>query len=354
MSPLSALYGHVTQWRRAWYDGQPGRRRALACPVISVGNIASGGSGKTPVVAFLVRLLRDMGEHPAVLSRGYGRKRSADGVVVVSDGSGPLVPTDASGDEPQMLARALRGTPVLVSSDRALAGRLAERRFAVSVSLLDDGFQHVQLERDIDLVLVSLEDLEDRVIPFGRLREPLAAASRADAVIVPGPREEAERVAEVVGHARMFHVSTRYGAPRLLQPFGAPASATGRKVLAVAAIARPRRFFHALRAEGWEVVRELTYRDHHWFTPSDLRTIDAAARESGADVVVTTEKDAVRLDGAVHTNGASPWLFLPIEVAVEPLIDFREWLGGRLRAARASRRDRAGDLPRRSGEREGG
>lgn len=334
MSPLSALYGRVTRLRRAWYDRHPDRTRRLASPVISVGNIASGGSGKTPVVAFVARLLREAGERPAILSRGYGRRRTADGVVVVSEGDGPLVPTDESGDEPQMLARSLRGVPVLVSRDRALAGRLAERRFATTVSLLDDGFQHVQLERDIDLVLVSPEDLDDRVLPSGRLREPLDVASRADALLVPGTEEQVRRVTEALRHARVFQVSARYGAPRQIAPFGAPALTRSRSALAVAAIARPQRFFSALRAEGWDVVRELTYRDHHWFTDRDLRAIDAAARESGVDVVITTEKDAVRLDGTARPA----WLFLPMEITIEPLEAFRGWLSSRLADARLSRR----------------
>ena len=178
---LGGIYGRVTEARRAWYGRRADRRRRLHHPVISVGNLASGGSGKTPVVAALARMLRERGESPAILTRGYGRRHQVDGVLVVSDGARALEPVTRSGDEPQLLARTLTGVPVLVASDRYLAGSFAERHFGTTVSLLDDGFQHVQLERDIDLLLVSPADLDDRVLPSGRLREPLDAARFADA-----------------------------------------------------------------------------------------------------------------------------------------------------------------------------
>ena len=167
MSLLSGAYGRAARLRRAWYGGRPRRIRQLAQPVISVGNLTVGGSGKTPVVAALARLLIAVGERPAILTRGYGRRRGADGVVVVSSGHEVLVPTLQSGDEPQMLARALPGVPVLVSGDRHLAGRLAERTFGCTVHLLDDGFQHVQLARDVDLLVISTADLDERLLPWG-------------------------------------------------------------------------------------------------------------------------------------------------------------------------------------------
>jgi len=163
--PLSTAYARVAQLRRAWY-ARPGRRRRLTHPVISVGNLSMGGSGKTPVVAALARLLRQRGERPVILTRGYGRRDKREGVVVVSDGERVLEPVERSGDEPQLLARTLPGVPVLVGADRYLAGVFAARHFAATVSILDDGFQHVQLERDVDLLLVSVDDLNDRVAVF--------------------------------------------------------------------------------------------------------------------------------------------------------------------------------------------
>jgi tetraacyldisaccharide 4'-kinase len=328
---LSGLYGRAAEWRRAWYGRHPGRRLELARPVISIGNIVVGGSGKTPTVAALARLLQERGERPAILSRGYGRRAAADGVVVVSDGHRVLEPTRRSGDEPQMLAQSLPGVPVLVARERFLAGRVAERRFDATVHLLDDGFQHLPLARDVELVIVAKADLDEQVLPAGRLREPLAAARHADAVLVPGSEEDAREVAGYTGIREVFRVTSRYDDLRPAQPdAGERSHAGGRRVLAVAGIARPERFFAALRAEGWDVAREMVFRDHHWFSARDAESISRAAADAGADLVVTTEKDATRL--------SVPNLFyLPMRVSIEPADRFLDWLAGRLRAARARR-----------------
>jgi tetraacyldisaccharide 4'-kinase len=333
LSALEALYGRMARLRRAWYTNRPHRRRQLQRPVVSVGNLVVGGSGKTPVVAALARMLLDMGERPAVLSRGYGRRRSADGVVVVSDGSRVLEPVESSGDEPHMLARALRGVPVLVSPDRYLAGRLAEKHFGCTVLLLDDGYQHVQLDRDLDLLLVAPGDLAERVLPWGPLREPLDAAHGADALLVPASLEEAGRVATALGVRRVFGVTIQYDPPRPLDPRGeTPSSIAGRRLVAVAAIARPRRFFDAVRARGGDLVHELEFPDHHWFTAADVERASRVARDAHAEFIVTTEKDAVRLDGI---GSDVPWVALPMSVVIEPRALFEEWLRGRLTAARA-------------------
>jgi tetraacyldisaccharide 4'-kinase len=328
------MYGRAAQWRRAWYERYPHRRARLDCPVISVGNLVVGGSGKTPAVAALARLLQQRGERPAILSRGYGRRAAADGVVVVSNGTRVLEPAMRSGDEPQMLARSLDGVPVLVSGERFLAGRLAERHFNATVHLLDDGFQHLRLARDVDLVIVSRKDLDEEILPTGDLREPLAAVRHADAVLVPGSDEDAALVVEQLAPVvpEFFRIRTHYDALRPVHSADARrADESGRRVIAVAGIARPERFFTALRAEGWEIVREMVFRDHHWYTDGDVQAIARAAATCGVDCVVTTEKDATRL--------SLPGLFfLPMRVAIEPEDRFGDWLAGRLGIARARRR----------------
>ena len=342
------MYGRAARFRRAWYGGRSYRTRQLAQPVISVGNLTVGGSGKTPVVAALARLLVAAGERPAILTRGYGRRGGADGVVVVSNGHEVLVPTLQSGDEPQMLARALPGVPVLTSPDRHLAGRLAERTFGCTVHLLDDGFQHLQLARDVDLLVISTADLDERLLPWGRLREPLRAAAAADALLVSGTEDDAASVAARLGVTPVFRVVPRYESPRFVEPHGVSPE-RGRRVVAVAAIARPERFFAALRAEGregrWDVAREIVFRDHHWFSRRDLAVIQQAAVEAKADLVVTTEKDAMRLDGAsVVSNAVSnnvPWAFLPQQVGIEPQTSFAAWIHERLGTARDGPRQRA-------------
>ena len=336
MSLLSGLYGRAARFRRTWYGRHPHRVHQLRQPVVSVGNLVVGGSGKTPVVAALAGLLSASGERPAILSRGYGRQRSADKVVVVGDGREVLASPEASGDEPQMLARARLDVPVLVAAERYLAGQLAEERFGCTVHLLDDGFQHVQLARDVDLLVVTRADLDERVLPSGRLREPLEAAAGADALLVGGTDEDAAAIGERLGVGTIFRIARRYETPRLVQPFGAPLpTSTGRRVVAVAGIARPERFFAALRAEGWDVVTELIFRDHHWFTEQDIASIGRAALDAHADLVMTTEKDAVRLH--LIPGGTAIWAFLPLHVEIEPAGTFGAWIGDRVAAARRRR-----------------
>lgn len=336
MNPLSAIYGRAARARRAWYVRRPQSQRRLARPVISVGNLVVGGSGKTPVVAAVAEALRRAGERPAILSRGYARPRATRDVVIVSDGDRVLESVARSGDEPQMLARSLPGVPVLVSPDRFRAGQIAQGRLAATVLLLDDGFQHLRLARDVDLLIVSPADLSARVLPAGPLREPLDAARHADAVIVTGTGEEAARVAAVLRVQRAFGMTPLYDRPRLVQPYGAPLEgSSGGRVLAVAGIARPGRFFEALQRLGWDVAGTLVFRDHHWFDARDLRRVDAAARRAGAHLVMTTEKDAVR----IGDRGTSmPWAFLPMRAIVEPGPQFLEWLRARIAAARETGR----------------
>jgi len=323
---LSGAYGRITGMRRTWYARRPERRRRLHHSVISVGNLATGGSGKTPVVAAVAGLLRNRGERPAILTRGYARRESTDGVLVVSDGERVLEPVSRSGDEPQLLARTVSGVPVLVSSDRYIAGVFAERQFGVTVSILDDGFQHVQLERDIDLLLVSMTDLQERVLPSGHLREPLDAARFANALLVTGTEEDVAHVAGALGHQTAFRVVPRYGALRRVGRVrsDAPSTDPPERILAFAGIARPERFFNALRSLGYDVARELTFRDHHWYTAADLDAIQRAARDANASLIVTTEKDAVRCDLDVAV--------LPMTVQIEPAAEFESWLMGRLKA----------------------
>ena len=306
--------------RRSWYERHPQSRRSLDRPVISVGNLSVGGSGKTPIVAALARMLLDMGQRPAILSRGYARRHATDGVVVVSDGNRVREPVENSGDEPQMLARALPGVPVLVCADRHLAGRLAEKRFDATVMLLDDGFQHLALGRNVDVLVVPASDLDDAVLPSGRLREPLDAASSADCVLVPGSLEDVSRVAATFDRMPVFRVTNDFGS---LQGLDASAP-SGTRVVGVAGIARPERFFTTLREQGFEIVRELRFPDHHWFSSDDLDRIRTIAKEASADLVVTTEKDAVRV------APQSGWAVLPMTAVIEPPELFSSWLRERL------------------------
>jgi tetraacyldisaccharide 4'-kinase len=331
---ISSVYGQAALWRRWWYARNPERRRRLGRPVISVGNLRVGGSGKTPAVACIVRMLLDAGERPSVLTRGYARRSPSAGTTVVSDGTSILATADAGGDEPLLLARLLPGVPVLVGADRYLSGRLAEERFGVSVHVLDDGFQHHELARDADLLLVAEEDLVDLPLPAGRLREPVSAGSAADAVLVPaGYATAAERIGRTLGVAAAFRVTRSLGVPRTIAgQHDTVVVPGGSRVFAVAGIARPERFVVDMISVGWEVVDAITFRDHHQFTNADVRRIAAAARAARAAIVLTTEKDAVRFESC--DLGDLPIASVPLITGIEPSDAFRGWLLGRIRGAR--------------------
>jgi len=319
---FSTLYSAIVRRRREYYAARPHLRRRLRRPVISVGNVAVGGRGKTPAAAMIARLLLDMGERPSILSRGYARRDPADGVVVVRDPRDIRSDVDRAGDEPFMLARQLPGTTILVSPDRYLAGCLAEHHFDASVHVLDDGFQHLQLDRDIDLVIVGRDDVERPVtIPAGRLREPLDALIAADAILTAD-----EDVDVDTGGAEIPVFRIRR---RLDEPDGV---AKSDPVFALAGIAQPERFIADLRSSGWNLKGVKTFRDHHPYSARDLAGVAAAARAAGAAAILTTEKDFVRL---------LPLRPFPMPVAWAPLTmepgapgEFRQWLAGSLAAAR--------------------
>jgi tetraacyldisaccharide 4'-kinase len=323
----SVLYGTAAAWRRRWYAGNPLRRRQLRRPVISVGNLSVGGSGKTPLVAALAQLLLDHGERPAVLTRGYARAAPAAGVTVVSDGRRIVSDLAASGDEALMLARRLPGVPVLVGVDRYVSGRMAEESLGATVHVLDDGFQHMRLVRAVDLVAVNVEDLSDRVLPAGRLREPLTAAAAADAILTgvqPGGLDEFRRL---LGVTTIFQYGRALGEPRWLEATSEAGLPGEARVFAVAGIARPHRFFADLSAAGWSIAGTLTFRDHHRFDAADLRHILEAAGAAGADAVVTTEKDGVRLEPLLAGEKIA---VIPLILTLEP--SFSQWLLARLAA----------------------
>ncbi|HEY7791735.1 MAG TPA: tetraacyldisaccharide 4'-kinase [Vicinamibacterales bacterium] len=336
MNPVASLYGAAALARRRWYARHPEARLRLERPVISVGNLTVGGSGKTPAVRYLAHLLLRMGERPSILSRGYGRRAVSDEVVVVSDGRRVLADLDHAGDEPLMLARDVPGAAVLVSPDRHPAGALAESSLGCTVHLLDDGFQHMKLDRDIDLLLVGAGDQAETPLPGGRLREPLTAASAADALVVDGSDEDAQALVRCLGVSQAFRATRGMRPPRAVVPFGDAADlAPGVSVFALAGIARPERFFAAVREQGWRIVGEGRVRDHHRYSAADVaRTIDLA-RSRQATAIMTTEKDAIRLEP--HGPFALPIVWLPLELTIEPAEIFRQWLALRLASATRAR-----------------
>jgi tetraacyldisaccharide 4'-kinase len=303
-------------------------------PVVSIGNLAMGGRGKTPVAALVARLLVAAGEKPAILSRGYRRRAPDDGVVIVSDGQHILADLDRSGDEPLLLARLAPGAAVLVHEQRAMAAAVAERVTGASVHVLDDGFQHASLGRDVDLVIVNPDDLTGRPLPLGRLRSPVSALRNAHAVIIDGSTDDARaRVASVVSpQTTVFELERRLRGPTPIEPERAWPSAD-RRIVAIAGIAGPERFEAALRTSGWDVAALLAFSDHHRYERKDLDRIRAAMESAGAVGALTTEKDAVRL---LRLRPLPvPIASVPLEVEITPAAAFRDWLVTRVREARA-------------------
>jgi len=317
----------------------PKRRRVSFLPKktpdvfsVSVGNIAFGGRGKTPVVATIARLLLEMGERPAIVSRGYGRSQVEDGVVVVSDGRHLLADVDRAGDEPLMLARDLPGVAVLVCEQRAIAGALARHVLGATAVILDDGFQHRQMARDVDVVLVTPADLEGRRAPFGRLRESPSALARADAVVVDG---EVKKTSGVFLYEkdtrRLFRLQRHPGVPVAIEP-GAPTLAPGARVFALAGIAGPERFTRAVADAGYIVAGAWAPGDHHRYTRTDVARLARDVRAAGAAGVLTTSKDAARLRPLRPLP--VPVYDWPLRITIEPAEQFSAWLASRCDAAR--------------------
>lgn len=313
--PLAPVYRGAVAARRSAYGRGWLRRAGLPVPVISVGNLTFGGTGKTPTVVALVRDLVRLGRHPAVLTRGYRRRDDRPAVVT---GPNPRQRADEVGDEPLELARRLPGVPVVVDGDRERGG-LEAIRLGADVVVLDDGFQHLRLERDLDVVLVDAGEPwgGGRLPPLGRLREPVTALSRADAVIITKVPSDWRAVvakieAEVERVAPALQVFVSKLRPsRVRRPDGEwaePAELQGRKVYAFAGVGRPGGFADSLSEVGAEMVGTRWFPDHHEYSQRDLTEVLAGARAAGA-IPVTTAKDAVKLP-----RDAGVWV-LEVEMA---------------------------------------
>lgn len=303
LSPLSGLYGAALSARARLYRTGRLRSERVPCPVVSVGNLTFGGTGKTPFVLFLARRFRFEGKRPAILSRGYGRR--SRGRVVVSEGNGPLVPPERGGDEPVAMARSLPAVPVVVAERRVEAARKAID-LGADLLLLDDGYQHLALARDVDILLLDAADPfgGGRLPPAGTLREPLSALRRADAFVftrIDRASPSADARAELTRSNPDAPVFTaRIRATGLADDAGAPVTSpalTGRRFVAVCGIAHPQAFVASLRELELAPEEVLAFPDHHRYGRRDLARIRDAADRTGSAWIATTEKDAVKLAG---------------------------------------------------------
>ena len=305
LSALAAGYRLSLMAREAAYMTGLLRAGRLPVPVLSVGNLTVGGSGKTPTVELAVRTLRELGAVPAVVSRGYGRQVA--GVHVVADREGVKRGPRESGDEPYLLARRLPGTSVVVGESRYEAARLAVEGTGATAVVIDDGFQHRTLAKDVEIVVVNGRRPwgNGRLFPRGNLREPPAALRKAHLVVVtnpPGPGAIAE-VEEALRRHRACApvVSATYRVADVWEVSegvrAGPADLAGRRVMAMAGLAAPQGFVETARGLGAEVAGLVEFPDHHWYESADLAAATSRARQAGAEGLVTTEKDWVRLQG---------------------------------------------------------
>lgn len=331
-SVLSFFYGLAVSLRNWLYDGKILKEFIFSCPVVSIGNITVGGTGKTPCVILLTRLLKDCGYRPVVISRGYGG-RSKKAVNIVCDGRNILMSSDMAGDEPVLIARSLKDVPVITGARRKLTGQAAIRLFGADLLICDDAMQHRQIHRDVNLVLMDAGDLNKKphLLPRGKFREAVAQLRRADAIILtrtneipPGDGESAPLIA--LGNLPVFRsihqpkvlVRADNGGEKPLSEL------QHKKVHAFCGIANPRSFEKALQASGAQSVACDIFPDHHRYTAGEMEKIISRFRRSGADLLITTEKDGVRLNGLDEFLDTIYVLKMEMEIIpdAEPLKNF--------------------------------
>lgn len=303
--PFSPLYSAAMKLRSTLYDRNLFRRYKMEVPVISIGNLTMGGTGKTPIVSYLATFLQSQGYKPAIISRGYGGA-AGNKVNVVSDGKKIYLDAEQAGDEPRLLAESLPGVAVLTGIVRALPCRHAIQTLGCDILLLDDGFQHLAVDRDINLVLFSAESLagNSRVFPGGDLREPVSALQRSDAFLLTGTtasnKERADRFATLLQNRFplkpvFFSSYTACDARDEREDKSLPLTALPTPLYGFCGIARPEAFRQSLIAQSVSLSGFTGLRDHQPYTQRLLRQIQKEAMNSGARGLITTAKDMVKL-----------------------------------------------------------
>jgi len=321
LPPLSLLYGAVTRTRLSLYRRGTFQTTKLDRPVISIGNITTGGTGKTPLVEYVARSIASHGKKVCILTRGYGRK-DAHLQVIVSDGYGVLASPTEAGDEPYLLATKLAGQAAVISSaDRIAAGQEAIKDFGTEAFVLDDGFQHLRLARDLNIACIDATNPwgGGRLLPYGRLREAPEGLSRADCVVltrcnqVESVEALREQVRELIDGRPIFESRMRPLRVVSLKNGPETISVPGR-VGAFCAVGNPESFFASLRELGYEVGLERAFVDHHVYSQGDVEALHQLAKETGVNALITTAKDAVKLKGMAF---ALPCYVLEIEIAID-------------------------------------
>ena len=326
LPPLGVLYGAITRGHAVLYERGAFRPAKLERPVISIGNITAGGTGKTPLVEWVARTLAESEKQVCILTRGYGRENPKRRVLV-SDGTTVFSTPRDAGDEPYLLASHLRGVAAVISdADRFAAGQGAIKHLKSDCFVLDDGFQHFRLARDLNVVTIDATDPwgNGQMLPYGRLREPLTGLKRADCFVLTRC-EQAENVdgvhselSRLSGDRPIFH--SRMRVKRIKNLDESNTAAPSGLVSAFCGIGNPRSFFAQLQVEGLEPLTQTSFRDHHIYTQSDIDKLVATAKQAGATSLITTAKDAVKLRSL---SFSLPCYLLEIELRIENAEGFR-------------------------------
>ncbi len=326
LGPLSYLYEVGVRARLGLYRAGALSSRTLPCAVVSVGNITAGGSGKTPLTMYIARYLKKKGVAVAVVSRGYGGSLKGPAVVSTGEEGGILLGAAEAGDEPLLMARRLQGVPVVIGADRFAAGELAIKEFSSEVIILDDGFQHIRLSRDLNILLVdgSVPLVGAALLPAGPLREPVSACRRADMVLVKGVSLH-NRDKEMLRAIAVMSTGFVYKTKGVRELCGGKsidmAALKGTPLLAVAGIARPESFFNTLRGLGLNIAGTISYSDHYPYKAEDLRVIRDKMKTCCSEVLITTEKDGVKLSPLLQGGGVEGYaLSIDVELKEKSLL----------------------------------
>ncbi len=332
LAPLGMVYARAVDIRNAMFDRGWFRSYDLGAPTISIGNLTTGGTGKTPLVATVAEILLDRGERVCILTRGYGRK-DASSRVLVADGDATLTDAETGGDEPVELARQLAGKAVIIAeADRVAAAEWALKKFGITAFILDDGFQHRRARRDLDIVCIDAIRPcgNGHVIPAGTLRESFKHLSRADAIVVTRANLVDSTDALVAqlrdrnASAPIFFAFNRIAAVSSIEDFISGKVATyndkTRRVVAFCGIGNPENFFSQLRKDGFDVVATKTFADHHRYTARDIADLNLLVWGHTSRVLITTAKDAVKFK---QNDFEAHCLVAHIKCEIVPAIDFQ-------------------------------
>lgn len=324
---LSLIYGTILQFRAVLYKKKILRSKRLPCKVISIGNITAGGTGKTPVTVLLAEMLDTQGIKPVIISRGYKGKAEKKGGIV-SNGREILMSSAKSGDEPFMMVQRLKNIPVIVGRNRIKSGNLALRHFNPDLILLDDGFQHLKLKTDINIVLIDSSSPfgNNHIIPRGMLREPLSALSRGDIFIFTrfnGQNLLSHRI--IKKFAKNKPVFTSCHIPYIYKIINKTnsnlqADIKGAGAVAFSGIAKNEDFLETVKGFGCSIIKSFGFPDHHPYSDQDINSITNTTKKVHADILVTTEKDYARMDPNI--SWPVPLVVIGINISINEKASF--------------------------------